>query len=535
MEKTYVENEGDLFKETRAVLDQAAEAVEREHRMSLLDAVRLYPKAIMWSVLLSLALVMEGYDIVLLSSFYAFPSFLEKFGVEQADGTFVISAAWQSGLSNGALVGEIGGLIIGGYAVERFGYRKTMLGSLVAISAFIFVQFFASGIIVLQVAYILVGFPWGVFQSITTSYAADVCPVALRCYLTTYVNLCWVLGQFIASGVLKGMLSWESKWSWRVPYAIQWFWPIPIFVSVSLAPESPWWLVRHNKIDEAKAAIRRLVSDPDFDVDMQVAMITQTNAMEARVSEGTSFIDCFKGTDLRRTEIVSVVYCVQSLCGCSLMGYSTYFYEQAGLATSMSFTMSLIQYAIGAVGTISSWFLLLRFGRRTLYLFGIGTALVLMLIIGIIGSVPQTTGTSWAIGSMLLVFTAIYDCTIGPLCYSIVAEIPSTRLRPKSIVVARTAYNIVNLVTNIITPYMLNPTAWNWKAKAGYFWAGYDILLFAWAFFKLPEPKGLAYNEIDILFEKGVSARRFQSVHVQGFAAEDDLSDKATAELAEHA
>lgn len=57
-----------------------------------------------------------------------------------------------------------------------------------------------------------------------------ICPVALRPYLTTYVNLCWVMGQFIASGVLRGFLDVQSEWAFRGPFAIQWVWPIPILI-----------------------------------------------------------------------------------------------------------------------------------------------------------------------------------------------------------------------------------------------------------------------------------------------------------------
>src|SRR5271155_957774 len=80
----------------------------------------------------------------------------------------------------------------------------------------------------------------GVFQTLTTTYAAEVTPVTLRPYLTTYVNLCWVIGQLIASGILKGFVSGKTQWSYRIPYAIQWIWPVPIFIVAFFAPESPW-------------------------------------------------------------------------------------------------------------------------------------------------------------------------------------------------------------------------------------------------------------------------------------------------------
>jgi len=66
--------------------------------------------------------------------------------------------------------------------------------------------------------------------------------VPLRPYLTTYVNLCWVIGQLIAAGILKGMLTLESQWAYRIPYAIQWVWPLPIAAAAFFAPESPWYV-----------------------------------------------------------------------------------------------------------------------------------------------------------------------------------------------------------------------------------------------------------------------------------------------------
>lgn len=66
---------------------------------------------------------MEGYDISLINNFYAFPQFNMKYGEQLADGSWQVSPAWQAGLSNGAVVGEIFGLLINGWASERFGYR----------------------------------------------------------------------------------------------------------------------------------------------------------------------------------------------------------------------------------------------------------------------------------------------------------------------------------------------------------------------------------------------------------------------------
>jgi len=195
---------------------EAKDATNKEHEMSFLQAIKLYPKAVGWSVLLSTAIIMEGYDVILLASFYALPQFNKKYGVLTADGSYTVPAPWKSGLSNGALCGEILGLFINGIVSEKYGYRKTMMCALASVVAFIFIPFFSQNVQTLLAGEILCGIPWGVFQTLTTAYASEVCPVALRAYLCTYVNLCWVIGQLIASGVLRGVLSRTDEWAYRI-------------------------------------------------------------------------------------------------------------------------------------------------------------------------------------------------------------------------------------------------------------------------------------------------------------------------------
>lgn len=65
------------------------------------------------------------------------------------------------------------------------------------------------------------GIPWGVFQMLTTSHAAEVRPVALRGYLTIYVNMVRGVGKLLATGVLRALLSRKDEWSYRIPFALQ--------------------------------------------------------------------------------------------------------------------------------------------------------------------------------------------------------------------------------------------------------------------------------------------------------------------------
>lgn len=355
----------------------------------------------------------------------------------------------------------------------------------------------------------------GVFQTLTVTYAAEVMPVVLRPYLTTYVNLCWVIGQLLASGILKAFVNNETQWAYRVPYAIQWIWPLPIFIVVLLAPESPWyvtnptyrsrvvadvyrWLVRHGKLTEARQTLLSLTSreGSDFNVEDTLAMMIHTNELEIQQTSGMNFQDCFKGVDLRRTELTCMTWLIQQTSGSAMIGWGTYFMTLVGLSQSDAYSLGVAQSAMGFIGTVGSWFLMPHFGRRTLYLWGQVTMFIGLIVIGGLGVPALSSSTGWAIGALMLVLTFIYDFTVGPVCYSLVAELPSTRLRIKTVVLSRLLYTAAGVVIGALQPRFINPTAWNWGGKTAFFWAGCNLLGLIWTFFRLPGMPMLQYSRL---------------------------------------
>lgn len=426
-------------------------------------------------------------------------------------------------MSNGAYVGEIIGLFINGWASERFGYRYTIIACLILITAWTAIFFTAPNVQALLAAEILAGIPWGVFQTLTVTYASEVCPVALRGYLTTYVNFCWGLGQLIGVGVISAMINRDDEWSYRIPYGLQWMWPLPLLIGIFLAPESPWWLVRNGRTQEAKKSLLRLTSvrpDSEFDAEETISMMVHTTALEAKITRGASYLDCFKGTDLRRTEIVCMVWAIQNLSGNSFSNYSTYFLKQAGLNTSKAYAFAMGQYAINMAGVFGAWFLMtLGIGRRALYLYGLCGLCIMLFVMGFLGLVPDShrTQSSLATGSMMVIWALFYQLSVGTVAYSLVAELSTRRLQIKTVVLGRNLYNIVAIICGVLTPYMLNPGAWDWGNYAGFFWGGLCFCCIVYTYFRVPEPKGRSFAELDVLFERGISARKFASTRVDVF------------------
>ena len=300
-----------------------------------------------------------------------------------------------------------------------------------------------------------------------------------------------------------------------------WF---PILIpGIYFAPESPWWLVRQERFEDAKKSLLRLTSpksDPNFNADETIDMIRHTNELEKDLMEGTSYLDCFKGINLRRTEIVCMLFVSQNLAGNTFSNYSTYFFEQAGLRGDVPYDFALGQYGLNTIGAFVVWGLMAwGVGRRRLFLFGLTGLFCTLMAIGFVGLVPESkrNAASLATGSLMIVWAAFYQFSVGTVAFSLVAEMSTRRLQVKTVALSRIAYNMAAIIVNILTPYMINPTAWNWGNFAGFFWGSTCFCVLVYHYFRLPEPSGRSFAEMDILFERRTPARKFKTANVNAF------------------
>ena len=174
--------------------------------------------------------------------------------------------------------------------------------------------------------------------------------------------------------------------------------------------------------------------------------------------------------------------------------------------------------------------MLARLGRRTIYLGGQIICATLLIIIGIISAAHNEGGGLWAQAGLALCWLFTYSLTVGPITYSIISETSAVRLRAQTVVLARNTYQVVNIISGVLVSYQLNPSAWNWAGKTGFFWAGTSALVALWAYFRLPEPKDRTYEELDILFAKRIPARQFKKTEVDAYAEAELVTDRDISE-----
>lgn len=148
--------------------------------------------------MISMSIIIEGYDTIPIGNFFAYPTFQKKYvQYNEDDIGWQVSALWQTGLNMASTVGcifgqlawnqtwlsradkPLGGLM-NGYFASRFGYRTGMIVALGFLTGFIFITLFANFATVLLVSQILCGFSWGVFATVGSAYPSEVCPTYPR-------------------------------------------------------------------------------------------------------------------------------------------------------------------------------------------------------------------------------------------------------------------------------------------------------------------------------------------------------------------
>jgi SP family general alpha glucoside:H+ symporter-like MFS transporter len=136
----------------------AQEANANEHASTVRQALRAYPWALFWTLTCSMSIIMEGYDNVLITSFFGYPTFKRTFGhyyPEQKD--WEIPGPWQSALSSGPVAGSIIGAFLNGLLIHRYGFRVAFMLGLALMIGFIFISFFGRTVEIQTVGQILCG------------------------------------------------------------------------------------------------------------------------------------------------------------------------------------------------------------------------------------------------------------------------------------------------------------------------------------------------------------------------------------------
>ncbi|KAI1608308.1 general substrate transporter [Exophiala viscosa] len=495
-----------------AVMDE--EARQEEH-VTLKDKFFHHWSAFMYCGLTSLGGFQLGLDLGAIAGFQAMPGFLQIFGFPSKASVsgYGINPTVQQLISSLMLIGAfVACLLIG--PVGKLVSRKWLLFIGCCINHLaVILMMLATDLATLYAGRTIMGLSVGILDVLPQLYIHECAPAVQRGSLLGAFNVLVSVGLLIGSIVDNYTSTMMNKESYRIPLGLFFIFPVIISVLLPFMPETPRWLVEHNKVEKARKALVRLrnkATSPQL-IEAELQEIVTAFETEKSLTQGSALLDCFRKTNLRRTLLaLGLMTCLTGSGGVFILSYGTYFFQVAGQTNAFAEVVGMT--AAGLAATLFSMWLITRIGRRTILMFGFATQAACMLIVA---TVDQFAGTNAAGGRALVAFTIIYlffyNMCIAPYLYLCAGEIPTQRLRGYTLGMAIAVAFLWNWVASYTTPYFLNPLELNWGGKYGYIWFGSNIIILFFIFFALPETKDRTLEEIDEMFEEKVPARKFKN------------------------
>ncbi|KAF4550726.1 Sugar (and other) transporter-like protein 12 [Elsinoe fawcettii] len=510
-ESVYVE---DAASEKDTSMDdqrRGAELFEHERQLPLLQVFKIYPRILLLGLVACSAGLLFGYDQIVNGASISMPSFLLYFGAMTPDHKPYLPSIWTSlWTAMSQLLQALGGLIAG-FVADRIGRKYTIMGFSVISAAGVAVQFVATTRGVLLAGKMINGLAIGSIIAVATTWASEISPLRMRAPIQSAIVLFTVLMQAMGLVAVRQNVADIRPSAFRLVFALQWIFCGLTGILFFLVPESPTWLILRNRVAEAKRSVRIMYGAHNYP-EARFAHINhevQNELLAQRASGAGSFLDLYRGSNLKRTLTIHLLFFGVGLAGASFLAQSIYFLIIAGLPPINAFDVSCGGFALAIFTIIASWIYIDRLGRRSLWLMGVAGNFVVMLIIGCLGYATSKAAL-WAIAILMNLLICWQNTTLTSGSYIITAELSSYRLRSKSQAIAIMSNAITTWLFNFVVPYIYNVDSGNLGAKTGFVFAGASLVLFAASWFVVPNLKDFATDEVDWLYEKRISVRSFE-------------------------
>lgn len=437
------------------------------------------------SVIAAVGGFLFGYDLAVISGAMIY---VEKyFALNPVQMGFAVSCA---------MLGCMVGPIVGGSLSDRLGRKKVLMLSAVLFGVGAIGTAIPRNILEFNVFRIVGGVGVGLASVVSPMYIAEVAPARARGGLVTLNQLAIVLGAIGSYAVCYSLSLSGGPDIWRWMFALE---CVPVLVSavgLIFVPESPRWLVQKNRKTEALAVLAQIDGEENAQVEMR------------EISDSVSGKTCTFSELFRRGIRLALVIAVglaffQQYTGASPIGiYLPIIFQKAGFAkTSDALLQSMLVMIWNLVCTVFSIWIVDRFGRRPLLLWGIAC-----MCLGLIGmGMCFHLGISGFCVVAIMFFTSgAYSLSLAPLAWLIIAEIFPTWIRGRamaaaSVVLWVSAYSATQLVPSMIAHFEKA-----YGTGAGVFWSfgGICVLAFVFVWRMVPETKGKTLEQIAKLWAR---------------------------------
>ncbi|KAK4936141.1 hypothetical protein LTR10_022937 [Elasticomyces elasticus] len=349
----------------------------------------------------------------------------------------------------------------------------------------------------------------GPFAKITAiALLQEIAHPRLRAYVATSYYSNYYFGQIVAAWFCFGALSWaETSWRWRAPCLFQALAPIIVLGHLFFVPESPRWLVHHDRSDEAMRILAAEHANGDVEdelVKYEYNEICQAIRYEEE-NKKTKYTDFLKTPGNRRRLLVLIT-----------MGTGSNWVGNGIIAYYLSPALKLVgikkaSEIAGINGGLAIWSLIWayagslnaeRVGRRPLWIIGTAGMLATYIVMtGLSGSFAahKSHGVGLAVVPMMYIYKTFYCMSWSPLPFAYGAEILPYHMRLKGLSIELSVQSVGLAFNQWVNPVALAAIAWKYYIVYIALIAMYLVLIL----FFFPETRRMTIEEVSVLFDTG--------------------------------
>jgi SP family xylose:H+ symportor-like MFS transporter len=475
---------------------------------------RLNPYVVLLTLIATLGGLLFGYDTAVingavgsLKAYFIDPRFTDLHNAAQANAAnsllgFVVSSA---------LIGCIIGGLAGGWVSTRIGRKRGLviaavlfllsaLGAAAPEFPFAPIGHGGPGYMYFFVFYrILGGIGVGLASMLSPMYIAEIAPPKVRGNLVAWNQFAIIFGMLVIYFVNFGISktgsgdAWLNSIGWRYMF-LSGVIPAALFLLLLfLVPETPRFLMLKGNESGARAVLAKLVTPEEQE--------NELSEIRASLSEHHSGKMLSFGGMLIFIGITLSVF--QQFVGINVvLYYATDIFKGMGMSTNASLMQTIIVGAVNLAFTVVAVLSVDHFGRKPLQIIGALVMAVSMITLG----VSFWLGGHGMIALVaMLVYTAGFAVSWGPVTWVLLSEIFPNQIRGKAMAVAVAAQWVANYLVSWTFPILDENPYLVEHFKHGFAYWIYGVMsvlaaLFMWRF--VPETKGRSLEQMEKLWHK---------------------------------
>ncbi len=409
---------------------------------------------------------------------------------------FVLDANWAGWATGCALVGCAIGAGIAGVLSDWLGRKKVLILSAILFFVSAVGTALPKNITTFIIFRIIGGLGVGAASMSSPMYIAEISPARIRGRMVSVNQFAIVTGFLVVYFVnyfiaLQGDQMWNQESGWRWMFGSEALPALLLLVLLFFVPESPRWLTKQNRSDEALEILARVDG-------AEYAKTELLEIKDAIAHESGSLRQLFQ-PGMKIVLVIGIVLAVlQQVTGINVFLYfGTEIFKKMGSDTNAALLQTVVVGAVNLTFTIVAIWMVDRLGRKPLMMIGsVGMGLSL-LGMGLMAYVQKTD--LWVL-LFILGYIACFALSVGPVTWVILSEIFPTRIRGRAMAIATVCLWVANYVVSQTFPMMEEN---NWLLEKFHhafpFWL-YGIfcvvlVTFVWRF--VPETKGKTLEEIE--------------------------------------